>query len=357
MRTRALVAVVLALALAACTESSGPSRVASPALFKPMRVSARIPNVYPQEVEFTRGSIWVLAGVNGPVEQIPVVRIDPTSNKVIARIETSNGRLSGGGWQMADDPTGLWIVIPTMSNPGDGDPTPVPKDIQTAYRGGRRIRADLNHESIAGGLALINPDTNKVLRRVIFLDWTPTSLVSTPTGLWIVVGDRSGAVLTLMDTKTGVFHVIRRAREGMLRSGFGSVWGSAEGGVHRLDPMIGKVLTAFNTGTPRDLAIGPDAVWVTTDKQVIRIDPATNRIVARINLVGSWGIAADGRSVVVTLFRNHQLVRIDPARNAVVDRVDLGAPDPVNPITTEVTVADGSAWVVNGTELVRVALG
>ena len=323
-----------------------------------MRVAERIPNVYPQEVEFARGSIWVLAGVNGPDSKTPIVRIDPKSKKIIARIDPGNGYISGGAWQMADDPTGLWIVMPTMSNPPDGfDPGPVPKDIQTVYKGGRRTRADLNQESIAGGLALIEPNTNKVLRRVMFLDWTPTSLVSTPAGLWIVVGDRSGEVLARMDTKTGVFHVILRASEGALRPGFGSIWGSAEGAVHRLDSATGKVLAAINTGTPRDLAIGPDAVWVTTDKQVIRIDPATNRISARINLADGWGIAADGRSVVVALFRGHQLVRIDPARNVVVDRVDLEEPDPVNPITTEVTIADGSAWVVNGTELVRIALG
>jgi DNA-binding beta-propeller fold protein YncE len=321
-----------------------------------MRASARIPNVYPQEVGFTRGSVWVLVGVNGPVERVPVLRIDPTSNKVIAGIETSNGRISGGGWQLADDPTGLWIVIPTMSNPGDGDPGPVRKDIQTVYRGGLRMRADLNRESIAGGLALIDPDTNKVLRRIMFLDWTPTSVVSSPDGLWIGAGDRSGAVLALMEPKTGVFHSIRRTSESTLRSGFGSLWASYSGGVHRLDSITGKVLTAFDTGTPRDLAIGPDAVWVTTHDQVIRIDPVTNQIVARISLPDAWGIAADGQGVVATLFLGHRLVRIDPALNSVVDTIDLGRPDPGNPVTTEVALTPGSAWVVNGIDLVRVSL-
>jgi hypothetical protein len=323
-----------------------------------MRVSARIPNVYPYEVEFTRGSIWVLAGVNGPDSKVPVVRIDPTSKRVIARIDPGNGYISGGGWQMADDPTGLWIVMPTMSNAPDGfGPGPVPKDIQTVYRGGRRVQADLNRESIAGGLALIDPDTNKVRRRIMFLDWTPTSVVSTPAGLWIVAGDTSGAVLALMEPKTNVFRSIHRASEGTLRVGFGSVWGSVDGGVQRLDSRTGRALASFDTGDARHVAIGPDAVWVTTNSEVIRIDPTINRIVARISLPDAWGIAADGGAVVATVFRSHQLVRIDPARDVIVDLIDLGQPDPVNPVTTEIALTPGSAWVVNGTELDLVALG
>src|SRR5436305_841224 len=167
---------------------------------------------------------------------MPLVRIDPASNKVIAGIDPGNGHISGGGWQMADDPTGLWIVMPTMSNAPDGfGPGPVPKDIQTVYRGGRRIRADLNRESVAGGLALIDPDTNKVLRRIMFLDWTPTSLVSTSAGLWIVANDRSGAVFALMNTRTSTFRLIQPIGYDTLHVGFGSLWAGGNGGVHRLD--------------------------------------------------------------------------------------------------------------------------
>src|SRR5437016_7825761 len=164
MRARSIVAFLLAIVVAGCTQTSKPTASGrSEASLMPMSISARIRNVYASEVDFARGSIWVLAGVDGPAEKTPVVRIDPDSNRVIARIDPGNGYISGDGWQMADDPTGLWIVMPTMSNPPDGfDPGPVPKDIQTVFRGGLRIRADLNRESVAGGLASIDPGTNKV---------------------------------------------------------------------------------------------------------------------------------------------------------------------------------------------------
>jgi len=358
MRIRALMVILLAVGLVGCSQTGRPTsknRAGSSPV--PMSVTARIRNVYPAEVEFARGSIWVLAGVNGPNEMTPVVRIDPDSNRVIARIDPGNGYISGGGWQMADDPTGLWIVMPTMSNPPDAfGPGPVPKDIQTVYTAGHRIRADLNNEAVAGGLALIDPATNRVRRRIMFLDWTPTSVVSTTAGLWIAAGDRSGGILALMDPRTGVFRSVRAANDGMLRTGFGSLWMSDGGRLHRLDPTTGRVTAVFDSGNVRDLGIGPDAVWITTDRQVIRIDPATNRIVARIDLPDAWGIAADGRGVVATSFRTHQLVRIDPARNEIRDRIDLGVPDPGNPVTTEIALTAESAWVVNGAELVRVAL-
>jgi DNA-binding beta-propeller fold protein YncE len=356
VRARLIVLVLPVMALSACTGSSLHAGRPQP-VSSPMRIVARIRHVSPQEVEFARGSIWVLAGVNGAGPETPVARIDPVSNKVIADIDPSNGHISGPPWQMADDPSGLWIVLPTRSDPGDGDPGPVQKDVQTVYRGGHRVRADLNQESVAGGLALIDPAANKVLRSIMFLDWTPTSLASSSAGLWIAASDGSGALLALMDTKTDVFRVMRHTNEGTLRTGFGSLWSSSDDVVHRLDPATGRVLASFDTGNARDLAIGPDSVWVTTSSEVIRIDPATSHIVARISVPDARGVAADGGTVVATQFRTHRLVRIDPVRNAVVDSLVLPEPDPVNPITTEVVLAQGSAWVVNGTELVRVALG
>src|SRR5918996_675458 len=75
------------------------------------------------------------------------------------------------------------------------------------------------------------------------------------------------------------------------------------------------------------VVMAADSAWVAvfgTD-EVVRIDPATNRVVRRIRVGGSPGGLAISRSAVwVGNFAQPSIARIDPRRNRVVKRVRVG---------------------------------
>ncbi len=119
-----------------------------------------------------------------------------------------------------------------------------------------------------------------------------------------------------------------------------AVWAAAAAGCGGGDkPQDGKASAPAKTA----------GVWVTnTDLMktaVYRIDPASNKVVATIELDGlSKGIAADGTSVWLSDFGNGKVWRIDAASNKIVATVKVGeAP-------TAVAAGFGSVWVANSTK-------
>lgn len=80
-------------------------------------------------------------------------------------------------------------------------------------------------------------------------------------------------------------------------------------------------------GPPASLALGHGSLWIPTDGQVLRIDPKTARIVARISVpaVGESSVVATTPSAVwVAPASNHAVVRIDPTTDRVVKTVRVG---------------------------------
>src|SRR5262245_27889597 len=81
------------------------------------------------------------------------------------------------------------------------------------------------------------------------------------------------------------------------------------------------------SGSPVNLVFAQDAVWTSSsDGSVSRIDPATNRVVARI-AVGTGqlgGIAFGDGSLWVANFAGGELDRVDPGSSSVVARIVVG---------------------------------
>lgn len=131
--------------------------------------------------------------------------------------------------------------------------------------------------------------------------------------------------------------VVRNVRTGGAPAGlhvaFGSTWvgnnHSSRTVFFRINPATNRV-TRIDTrrAAPAFFAHTPDAVWVVNSAagSVSRVDPATNRIVATIEIGGQLGdgaTAADG-SVWVPVRDQDVIARIDPATNAVVERIPSG---------------------------------
>ena len=98
---------------------------------------------------------------------------------------------------------------------------------------------------------------------------------------------------------------------------------------------------AFAAGGRR-LAVSPEAVWVINpDRTVSRIDPRSNRRVARIARVEANDIAVGEGDVWITEESNH-VTEIDTGANAVRKRVSVDIP-----ILGPLAVGGGAVWVTD----------
>lgn len=96
-------------------------------------------------------------------------------------------------------------------------------------------------------------------------------------------------------------------------------------------------------GYPSSLAVTNGAVWASLGLGgIVRIDPATNRVVARIEPGGAVvALAAGFGSVWAVDILGDRLLRIDPATNGVVATTQVGA------LPAGVAVGFGSVWVTS----------
>jgi YVTN family beta-propeller protein len=121
---------------------------------------------------------------------------------------------------------------------------------------------------------------------------------------------------------------------------FGSVWATGLTSVIRVDPASGKVLATIPVPESAAwTAASADAVWVTTPTGLLRIDPKTNTVVARLKIAGTGDPDVLDGKVWLPIVKRNEILVIDPATNAVVSHVKVGA----GPFV--VTAIDGEAWV------------
>ncbi len=153
----------------------------------------------------------------------------------------------------------------------------------------------------------------------------------------------------------------RAAIVGVLILGLGSVamGGCGGGSANAPKPVALRVARSVGFGAKiYDVAAGDDALWVTSDGAVLRVDPKTGSQVARIAVAGDslFPIAAGPSAVWVGVLASDKshglLVRIDPATNRVIARISLGVGEPMG-----IAVAPGTIWVdtdINGGTVYRV---
>ncbi len=201
------------------------------------KVLAKIPvGLQPLGVVVTAGSVWVANEHSGSV-----TRIDPATNKVVATIPI-NSPDSAGPQIMTAGPGGVWVDVDNM-----------------------------------GSVVRIDAATNKVGLVVPLNGWVASD------GEQVWIADDAGI--------DGLAQAIR------------------------IDPDSGKVITAVDLEQdPGEcgLAVGLGSVWVATGG-LTRIDPATGRIVGRLDLGGDCGnVVVAGGAVWVTADGQPYVVRISP---------------------------------------------
>jgi virginiamycin B lyase len=136
----------------------------------------------------------------------------------------------------------------------------------------------------------------------------------------------------------------------------GSEWNMPKAGVKEVQVSFASLSPSATIkigGTADWVLVTDKAVWIATTKPyaVVRIDPATNRIVARVAVSGEAcsGLASGFGSIWVPLCgKRPALVRVDATRNTI------SATLPVSPAGPEggITASEDSVWIVsdkNGT--------
>jgi DNA-binding beta-propeller fold protein YncE len=231
----------------------------------------------------------------------------------------------------------------------------------------------------------------------------PLQLAFGAGSLW--VSNTNGTVSRVDPATNRVVAIIQLPRSGRqaraIAVGAGAVWVAATAGmVWRIDPVgnrvVGKVDTGSSLYEPIGVAAQDDAVWLVCcanaapgryrDSKLLRIDPARNRVVARIAVIGDpLAVVADERAVWIATMQG-RAEQIDRATNRVMAVIPAGGPiggaqamaighggvwlaDPgnstvlrIDPATartvaripvaaaTRVAVDDAGVWVVQGYE-------
>lgn len=105
-----------------------------------------------------------------------------------------------------------------------------------------------------------------------------------------------------------------------------------------------------------EVVSGSGGVWVAGPSELLRIDPATSRVVKRIDLGGlPTQLVISGGAVWASTFRQartleQELVRVDPSTNAVTARM------PAGDVVQDLAAAEGGVWMLIGGDLDRPAL-
>jgi hypothetical protein len=140
-----------------------------------------------------------------------------------------------------------------------------------------------------------------------------------------------------------------------VRSGLGSIWAlGADGTLYRLSKS-GKVTKriGLRVNAAYNIWIGGGSVWVADDRgaQVVRVSPARNRVVARVDVGdGPASMAFDDTHAYVVNHRDRTLDRIDLATNRPARLATLAAGAPERMVWL-----DGSLWITGrGTDLLQV---
>lgn len=141
--------------------------------------------------------------------------------------------------------------------------------------------------------------------------------------------------------------------------GSGSVWvaNHRAGSVSRIDTATNRVSAVIEGEqlccSPQAVATSTGAVWVTVpdpDKRhVVRIDPATNGVVATIAVGDDGGRLTVTEDAVWAATSTRNVAKIDPATNTVSSMVDAGA------TAFGAAAGLGSIWVTSpGASLIRI---
>ncbi len=284
---------------------------------RPAQTPTRSPSlVFPEHVTglvVADGAVWALGAEGGDRSNAFVLRVDPATGRLEAKIPVSGASLitAGGG--------SVWV---------------------SSYPDGVVTRID--------------PSTDQILATQRFGHLTLAPWMAYEDGaLWVLVNGTLVRVDPATDTSTEVAPV---ALPDSMAAGFGSLWvrSGERRVVERIDPRTGSLQAsiALPGGFEGIVRAAAGSIWVTAHPSetalsdlLLRIDPSSNEIAATIELAGAGPYdLASGGGLVWVADTAGRLWKIDPASDAVAARID------VPEVPNGVTVIGSTVWITNGTD-------
>jgi hypothetical protein len=306
-----------------------PATTASPGFVAPARPSPIVATIptggFSSAMDAGAGALWVVGSDE-------VVRIDPATDKVAARVPvpaTGSGPAAvavgaGAVWVPVAVPGALWGIDP------DDDKVTARISLGGPLRGALSVAAtrdtvwvaccgesDAGAPDVGGRLLRVDPERKRVVADIA-LPAAPVAVAADASATWVA---------------------------------------TADGQVLMVNPKRNRVAATIDAGGPlgfsQTIAVGTGGVWLADpfDEQVVRIDPKTRRVMARIPAGAVTGLAVTGDAVWA--LSSLGLIRIDPTQ----DRVAAIAPDP-DLRHARLVAADGDAvWASGWSSVSRIDPG
>jgi YVTN family beta-propeller protein len=280
---------------------------------QPAVAATIVVGVDPHGVATGFGSVWV-----GDRHAPSLIRIDPSSNQVIARIRTGSGPLA----------------------------------VTTAFG------AVWTANSFSGTVTKIDPVSDAATATVP-VGGHPSGIAASPEGIWVT--DPSNDVVIRIDPLTDrvTDRVPVAGGPADVAAGFGAVWiaDSLDGSLSRIDPPTDSVERIRKVGAqPIQVVVAEGSVWVLngTSGVVTRVDPTTDRVVQRMATVegASQAIVVEAKGIWVASTTTDRVLQLDLASGRPLATVSVNAPESMAPGLGALWVADA----VDGT-IVRIDPG
>jgi len=223
-------------------------------------------------------------------------------------------------------------------------PPPAPK------KGARRpVPPGVSAAGVKRNMSAITPEA------VFPIEGAPDWLVLTDDAVWVTNSPKN--TVHRLDPKTNkvlaAVTVGKRPCSG-LAAGFGTVWvpncgdRTGEGkSLSRIDMKTNEVIATLPIGPAESeggVATGAGSFWMVSDQKGLlsRIDPATNKVIAEIQVPEKSAAVNFGENAAwVTTPSANALTRVDPATNRVTATIAVGAGPRF------LTVGAGSIWTLN----------
>ena len=250
----------------------------------------------PESIALTDGAVWV-----ANFEDRTVSRLDLATHevRVVGGVPVAAhlvSALDGDVWLSSFGEPLITLIAPHGEIPA--------RDDHSLAAGPRRVRVPGSAEGLATGGGY----------------------------LWVTSPADSGGHDTVLRVDLRTRKVVSSVPVGHLplfvTFGYGSAWVSNYKGdsVSVIRPGTERAETIPVGMGPLGIAAGARAIWVVAywDQQLVRIDPDTRRVVARIPVgEGPLGVAVGAGAVWVTNRDSRTITRIDPATNRVTHTIKL----------------------------------
>jgi virginiamycin B lyase len=312
-------AVALAAGRAGPPEPATTPTTTAPVVAPPGTVVATIPvQGGPRGVAVGDGAVWV---ATWGADRSRVVRINPAGNRVAATIAVPRGQA-----ELAVGAGAIWVA-----------------------------------SSSDNSVTRIDPATNKVAA-TIAVGRQPSGIAVADGSVW-VASALDDTVTRINPAGNRVVATIPIPGQGSafsLAAAGGSVWVSGNHGLYRIDPA-GNRVTKVDVCCG-EVAAGAGGLWMANgmDRAVLRVDPASGRVLARIPVPpaaapeGPFHIAAAGGAVWVTSETvgpkpgdASLLWRVDGAANRFAGTLRVGTVGR-NHFDTTVAAGREAVWVTVG---------